>query len=381
MPGIDIHDVFKAIVSEWGLIAAPEVQNGRHGYEVRQQFMSGTGARSPELEIQAGGNRPGEVHIGVTGSRHELAAKVRAYLAAHNGGTSRVDVCLDLLADFYEVCGVIERAVTDGRVRKSAKLYQSGSGRTLYLGSEKSEVRLVIYEKGPQQQALGVTDAPPDWVRIEVRIRPKSRWKKAFAQLSLRQLASCRKWVLRCFEALAAHFGRGGRGQRMIVIPEPKRVRTEIETLGYGLDQYKRSAIQLCMDRAAGGDSRLSMIAAGFMGSMQSENFDGATDSLVNLVSAVVADGVRSAVDQGWQDRPTGVIGQSERFNRTLWGAYRTMKNNDGGMYGRTDPHRIVDRMNRAGERRREKKEAADLARLAYAAKRGARFGALACVA
>lgn len=44
-----------------------------------------------------------------------------------------------------------------------------GEGRTLYLGSKDSPVRLVIYEKGYEQGG----DAPKDWVRLEVRVRPK----------------------------------------------------------------------------------------------------------------------------------------------------------------------------------------------------------------
>jgi hypothetical protein len=44
-----------------------------------------------------------------------------------------------------------------------------GEGRTLYLGSKDSVVRLVLYEKGYEQ---GCTHRP-DWVRLEARIRPK----------------------------------------------------------------------------------------------------------------------------------------------------------------------------------------------------------------
>ncbi len=52
-----------------------------------------------------------------------------------------------------------------------------GKGRTLYLGSTDSPVRLVLYEKGYEQGG----DAPLDWVRLEVRVRPKKEHRQAVA--------------------------------------------------------------------------------------------------------------------------------------------------------------------------------------------------------
>lgn len=52
-----------------------------------------------------------------------------------------------------------------------------GEGRTLYLGSKDSPVRLVIYEKGYEQGG----DAPRDWVRLEVRVRPKREHRSRVA--------------------------------------------------------------------------------------------------------------------------------------------------------------------------------------------------------
>lgn len=46
------------------------------------------------------------------------------------------------------------------------------SGRTLYIGSAKSAVRVRVYEKGRQPDTL---PADPDWLRFELVYRPKGQ--------------------------------------------------------------------------------------------------------------------------------------------------------------------------------------------------------------
>lgn len=53
-----------------------------------------------------------------------------------------------------------------------------GEGRTLYIGSKTSPVQLMIYEKGFEQGGL----APRDWVRLEVKVRPKREHRSAVSR-------------------------------------------------------------------------------------------------------------------------------------------------------------------------------------------------------
>jgi hypothetical protein len=52
-----------------------------------------------------------------------------------------------------------------------------GQARTLYLGSPQSPVRICLYEKGYEQGG----DAPKDWTRLEVRVKPKGEHRVAVA--------------------------------------------------------------------------------------------------------------------------------------------------------------------------------------------------------
>src|SRR5438034_5777641 len=52
---------------------------------------------------------------------------------------------------------------------------QKRGGRTFYVGSPKSAVRVTVYEKGKEYQARGILNASPHWVRVEGRFRPRKR--------------------------------------------------------------------------------------------------------------------------------------------------------------------------------------------------------------
>jgi DNA relaxase NicK len=52
------------------------------------------------------------------------------------------------------------------------------NGRTLYIGSRTSAVRIRVYEKGIKQLSEGDLDASRDWVRVELQVRPKGKNKR-----------------------------------------------------------------------------------------------------------------------------------------------------------------------------------------------------------
>jgi len=62
-------------------------------------------------------------------------------------------------------------------------------GRTLYIGAPKSRVGVRIYEKGKQ---LGVD---PNWVRLEVQVRPTGEGKSALCGVMPGQLMEAAVWT------------------------------------------------------------------------------------------------------------------------------------------------------------------------------------------
>ena len=82
-------------------------------------------------------------------------------------------------------------------------LVGTGSPRTWYFGSKSSVFRIVLYEKGKEQLAKG-NIADPTWVRLEVRIRPKSTAKELIGEMNLQpsDLLRMSKWGKEVGESL-----------------------------------------------------------------------------------------------------------------------------------------------------------------------------------
>lgn len=80
----------------------------------------------------------------------------------------------DAFDGLYRVCTQLagERQLGTFNVGDYA---QKRAGRTLYVGSAKSAVRVRLYEKGKEYRARGITSASPHWVRIEGVFRPRKR--------------------------------------------------------------------------------------------------------------------------------------------------------------------------------------------------------------
>ena len=103
---------------------------------------------------------------------------------------TRVDVAID--ACFSDlVCGLTPSVVLAGcvdvavnhRLMTTMLGDWSGrdeSGRTLYIGSAKSALRVRVYEKGRQPDTM---PADPDWVRFELVYRPKGQQLRQSASI------------------------------------------------------------------------------------------------------------------------------------------------------------------------------------------------------
>ncbi|OYY72728.1 MAG: hypothetical protein B7Y40_10905, partial [Gammaproteobacteria bacterium 28-57-27] len=74
---------------------------------------------------------------------------------------------------------------------------ERGKARTLYLGSRKSTVQLVIYEKGYE------AGGDLNWVRMEVRVFPKGRQKgELVAMWTPKDAFGASRWLCEALEGL-----------------------------------------------------------------------------------------------------------------------------------------------------------------------------------
>ena len=103
--------------------------------------------------------------------------ELRAKLESCAGRITRVDVCADDLIGNYPL-RLAQKWYADGEFdnrgqRPKAQLvddYDSGDGKTLYVGGKKSEKQLRVYEKGREQG-----DKRSEWVRYEAQFRASNR--------------------------------------------------------------------------------------------------------------------------------------------------------------------------------------------------------------
>lgn len=170
-----------------------EPDRPQHGYRVGQVFKHGG---EPMARVWWEGNEG--VHVSTTSSHaHRLAPLLRGQGVHY---PTRVDACEDWVEQglFDRMAAhLIAYAVGNRITITQLGDWVRGQARTLYLGSKHSAVRLVLYEKGYEQ------GANPDWVRLEVRCRPKGRRNRLmFSVLTPGQVFGAAKWVVAALEGL-----------------------------------------------------------------------------------------------------------------------------------------------------------------------------------
>lgn len=79
------------------------------------------------------------------------------------------------------------------------------TGRTLYYGSAKSDVRICVYEKGLLERSRGSQSAPESWYRVELRVRPRKERKAITARLSASQLWGMSRWTSEAAPLVLGH--------------------------------------------------------------------------------------------------------------------------------------------------------------------------------
>jgi|TARA_B100000530_G_scaffold225091_1_gene145125 hypothetical protein len=187
--------------------------------------------------VRYGGNSTPNVqttsHRAIEGSRI-----IRKHWPKHR--VSRLDVAADfdgpgIYTDLVEACrGIADtHHMTSGR---EIKPDDPEAGRTYYLGAAASNVMLRVYEKGREQRAKGVKDAPLDWVRTELQVRPQKAAKSALATIEPAEVWGASKWSVDVGHAVVAR-----RAARIVLDPrdEPDAERT----MGVLAHQYRLFAL------------------------------------------------------------------------------------------------------------------------------------------
>jgi DNA relaxase NicK len=107
-------------------------------------------------------------------------------------------------------------------------------GRTLYLGSRSSEVRVRLYEKGFERRGAGVENIDPNLSRLEVVAAPQKAHKAHAATLSPFEMVGLSKWISDAIQAVV--------GDHPALIPQNiKRDTTRDERLAQLARQYGRT--------------------------------------------------------------------------------------------------------------------------------------------
>jgi len=163
---------------------------GRHGYAQRLDLVGSTGELAATIYLPRP-DSPTHPHAYASGDRTEaFVYLVRSCFPEHR--VTRCDSCYDV-----EEKGAFDRIVQTVRdLAKGLGLQTSVAGdwfderlgRTLYVGAPSSPVRLRVYEKG-KQMAQGLPDnlrlaISPDWVRVELQVRPQKDAKGTAAAAS-----------------------------------------------------------------------------------------------------------------------------------------------------------------------------------------------------
>lgn len=195
MVGATKDDLAGILFREVGMGTGITMQQGK-GFHTFGERLS---VRSDGIEVGAiswGGRQGERVMLEVKGE-HTPGA-VEALRGAFPHRVTRVDSCAD-----FDAPGAFERLLAPCiEVKGEHKLKGSKAGdwddfpedgRTLYLGSTASAVRVRLYEKGKQPEYRHLHR--DDWTRIEVQARPAKEAKQAFSTLSAEEVWGASTWT------------------------------------------------------------------------------------------------------------------------------------------------------------------------------------------
>lgn len=236
----------------WLLDALPvEADLGKDGSLKRYAYAHAvplTVGRDVVAAVRWGGNAD-TVSVELKGSIADRTyGLVRAHYPDH--ACTRMDVAVDgtgpgLFNRMLDRMLTIREELPDNR---RPKVHQVGdwitpNGRTLYIGSQDSGMRVVLYEKGHEREArTGVENPDPHWTRLEARCTPDKRLPKLLlAQTSPLEVWGWCTWASAYLEAF--------NGLHPDPIERPRKISDDDRAYGALLTQYGP-----LLDRLAGGN-------------------------------------------------------------------------------------------------------------------------------
>lgn len=155
---------------------------------------------------------------------HRVSRADVAYDFAEPGGFDRVIRLLDPIA---RAAGVAVTFMGDPAPGQR-------TGRTMYYGSPKSDVRLCIYEKGLHERSRGSQSASEHWCRVELRVRPRKERKSLTADLKAAEMWGLARWTAKAAEQLI--------GSAPEYVPDPSiRQSAADKAVAHMLRQYARA--------------------------------------------------------------------------------------------------------------------------------------------
>lgn len=149
------------------------------------QLMTGSRYEHPHV-LSSGQNAP------------DVAELLRGMPFRH--AVTRADAAEDLQAP-----GWFEQALDtclEVALKEKVRPYRAGDwdsdckARTLYVGSPSSSIRLRLYEKGIEMRERHKVEAPTDWIRIEVQLRPSDKvLKQVVSRSTPEEVFACTRWT------------------------------------------------------------------------------------------------------------------------------------------------------------------------------------------
>lgn len=183
-PEDQVLDSFLAALADERPVATRPANGYGHAWELRRD-----GRR---CALVLGGGQHDFPHVVGTG---EDAPRVARLARAFPHAVSRVDVCVDTEdAGAYETlrAALLRIARAHGTsTREISSPTDPDAGRTLYVGSTKSQHMARLYEKGKQLRAE--VDRP-GWVRWELQIKPEKARREWAAGASPLDLLGAAAW-------------------------------------------------------------------------------------------------------------------------------------------------------------------------------------------
>jgi hypothetical protein len=166
---------------------------GHHGFGSRLSVKDDTGS---EVGSVSWGGKHSRVMVEVKGER--TPGVVEALRAAAEHRCTRVDSCADFDAPgaFAGLLDPVERITRDHDLyaqRLGDWDLHPELGRTYMVGAASSPIRARLYEKGRQPEYRHLSK--PDWVRLEIQVRPAKEAKSRYSTLSPTDVWGASKWT------------------------------------------------------------------------------------------------------------------------------------------------------------------------------------------